>query len=119
MLFQSSTLESGELTSFEEYASRMSEEQKDIYYVVAASREVLETLFEVVKIAVLWLLECFLVCIWRHARWGVFSHASVCPSMLWDALGSTPITVLGANEQARSRGVVATGPCLRIGHAPH
>lgn len=40
MLFQSSALESGEMTSFAEYTARMQEGQKDIYYVVASSREV-------------------------------------------------------------------------------
>ena len=40
MLFESSALEPGQLTTLEEYVKRMPEEQKSLYYVVASSREV-------------------------------------------------------------------------------
>ncbi|MEM6911750.1 MAG: molecular chaperone HtpG [Verrucomicrobiota bacterium] len=40
--FQSSMTEKGELTSFAEYGDRSKEEQKEIYYLVGASREQIE-----------------------------------------------------------------------------
>ena len=49
--FDSSAIEAGKLTSFADYATRMPEEQKEIYYLAAASRESAEAsaLFEVFR----------------------------------------------------------------------
>lgn len=40
--YESSTLEAGQTTSLEDYVSRMREEQKDIYYIHALSRQAIE-----------------------------------------------------------------------------
>lgn len=41
--FESSMTEKGELTSFDDYLKRAKEEQKDIYYIIAPSRESIES----------------------------------------------------------------------------
>ncbi len=41
--FESSLTEAGKLTSFEDYVSRMKEEQKEIYFLYNSSREAIET----------------------------------------------------------------------------
>ncbi len=41
--YESSLTEAGQLTSLEEYASRMKEEQKEIYFLYAPSREAIES----------------------------------------------------------------------------
>jgi molecular chaperone HtpG len=40
--FQTSMMEAGELSSFDDYISRMKDGQKEIYYLMGASREVIE-----------------------------------------------------------------------------
>jgi molecular chaperone HtpG len=43
LIFQSTKTEPGKQTSFADYVSRMPEEQKDIYYLIGESREIIES----------------------------------------------------------------------------